>query len=183
MVKKCFIVAASCFLAIAGIMVSCNKSNPATPQAPSIIGTWVGLDSNLSGGAGHINYYGVKLEITATNFILTRGNLVYGSSGSSADTAIEMGSWTNTTGHATVAAGDSLVFTADSCLTWDPTDTAANKFHKCLGYNQGPYYCECGTTIFDIPNNKFNISGNVWECLIPAFGDNSLMFTYHLTKQ
>ena len=96
MVKKSLSVFGVLVLGVFGVLVFCNKDNPASPKPTDINGTWTGLTAIRSSGAGKPDTFSCVLTIgnTATTYSMLRGHVNYGSSGSTTDSAKESGSVT-----------------------------------------------------------------------------------------
>jgi len=177
MVKKSLSVFGVLVLGVFGVLVFCNKDNPASPQPTDINGTWTGLTAIRNTGAGQPDTFTCVLKIgnSATTYSMLRGRVNYGSSGSKSDSAKE-------TGTVTKIGTDSLVLsphkdadsTKDSCFYYDPgvanwilcDNTLSAQFRTCP----------------DPMHIKIDISGTTWNASIPRFDDVSSV-TYALKKQ
>jgi hypothetical protein len=177
MVKRSLIVMVVVAVAVLGMLVVCNKENPAAPQPASIDGVWTGLSTLQKIGANFPDTFTcvLKIDSAAGTYSMQRGHVNYGSSGSQVDSAKESGTWT-------MVGTDSLVFTphteadstADSCFYYD---NGLAEWVQCDG-SVNAMFRACP----DPMHIKLAISGTTWTVEIPRYDDFSSI-TYALKKQ
>jgi len=153
-----------------GMMLSCNSDNPVSPQT-DVNGTWTGLTAIRNSGAGQPDTFTCVLKIgnSATTYSMLRGRVVYGSSGSTSDSAKESGTVTK-------IGTDSLVLTPSgtTCYYWDP---GLATWLLCDGTLNAQF-----RTCPDPMHIKIDISGTSWNASILRFDDLTSV-TYSLKKQ
>ena len=173
MFKKKLIAFAVLVTGTLGMLLSCNNDSPTSPSpslTTDINGTWTGLTSVASVGAGHPDTFTCVLKIdNAGTYNMQRGHVCYGSSGSTVDSTKETGTWAK-------IGTDSLVLTANgtSCNYYDPglaqwvlADGSVDAMFR---------------TCPDPLHIKINISDNQWTASMVRYDDPKKSVNYTLKK-
>lgn len=174
MLKKGVICAGIFLVGALGILVFCNKSNPAAPTPADITGKWSGMAVIQTQGAALADTFTAVLSITQTGYSLLRGRTFFSSSPlPSRDSSREVGSWAKS------ASGDSVILSpnsaADSCFYYDGI---AGVWIKCDGTIDAQFK-ECQPPI----HIKIDITGNVWSNVsIVRYDDYQKSVSFNLTK-
>jgi len=99
-------------LAVAGALISCEDSNPASPPATvSYAGHWTGLTERTKIGVYFSDTFQIDLNMTGTTYTMARYNIFFESAGFMVDSAEESGTY--------AVSGNTITLNPTHWKQWD----------------------------------------------------------------